>query len=61
MNGMLDPPELQTIRLNILRAEIALPNIKPVGFLEKTNPNNPPKNRNPPTKKKKNFVIDCIS
>ena len=56
MNGELDCPFLQTLRLNVPRASIAPPNSIPVvtlaEFLENRNPRRPTPNTKPPVAEK---------
>lgn len=55
INGKLDLPSLQIFKLQVLRANKAPPNNKPVAkvaaFLVKINPKSPPPKTNPPAHK----------
>ena len=48
MNGKLDFPCLQILKLKVLRASRAPPKSKVVGFLENTKPTSPPLRTRPP-------------
>jgi hypothetical protein len=60
MNGKLDFPLLQTLRLSTPRANIARPGATPkvrlTGVLQNRNPIRPIENRNPPERRKVHVV-----